>query len=280
MGREKNFPFNIVQAHRAAAVEVLRQRIALLEGRQVTLEKNRLAPEAGWNSGVAAIDALLPAGGLGAGAVHEISPVEYGDRAAALGFGLALLARRRLGGPILWCGQRQQLSEAGLPYGPGLLAAGFAPENLIVMMATRQSDVLWAIEEGLNAGAMAAVIAEVTDLDFTTSRRLGLAAQAGKTPALLLFGPGHEGATAAETRWRVAAAPSAPHPWDARAPGRPCWQAALVKCRGGQATGYQGAWRVEWDDETGDFRLAAAMAGRSAAPQPGAAGQELWQHSG
>jgi protein ImuA len=294
MGQEQIFPFTILATHRAAAVETLRQRIAALEGRQAILEKAGVAPEAGWGFGLEDVDARLPLGGLAADAVHEIAAAEYGDQAAALGFSLALLRKRQAVKPILWCCRKWQTQENGIPYGPGLMAAGLDPEKLIFVTADRPGDVLWAIEEGLCTGALGAVIGELKDLDFTASRRLALAARAGRTPALLLFGPKREGATAAQTRWRIAAAPSHPDPWDKSAPGLPRWRVTLAKCRdnqpasqlNGPLTPKNGTWTLEWDDETGkwndatdNFGLAAALADRPAAPHPDYKGQEFQYHT-
>ena len=44
--------------------------------------------------GLAALDGRLPGGGLALGVPHEIAPEAGGDEGAALGFLLALLARR------------------------------------------------------------------------------------------------------------------------------------------------------------------------------------------
>ena len=118
------------------------------------------------------------------------------------------------------------------------------------------------MEEGLRSRALAAVLAEAEGIEFTASRRLALAAAEGATPALLLrhdeLGP----ASAAQTRWRVAALPGRADPFDEGAPGLPRWRLALVRARGGRPATCE----VEWNRETGDFRMAAALADRPAAP--------------
>ena len=55
-------------------------------------------------------------------------------------------------------------------------------------------------------------------------------------------------------------------PFDAGAPGLPRWRLALVRVRGGRPATCD----VEWNRETGDFRMAAALADRPATPQAGA----------
>src|SRR5438045_6212232 len=96
--------------------------------------------------GVAAIDRVLPDGGLALGAVHEILGIDGDeeDGAAACGFIAGLLARLRMGS-VLWCLKRPDL------YGPGLLAHGLDPARLVIVTVPRDEDILWAIEEGLRA---------------------------------------------------------------------------------------------------------------------------------
>ena len=122
------------------------------------------------------------------------------------------------------------------------------------------------MEEGLRCGALAAVLAEAESIEFTVSRRLALAAVEGATPALLLrhdeLGP----TSAALTRWRVAALPGSADPFDERAPGLPRWRLALVRARGGRPA----ICDVEWNRETGGFRVAAVLADRPATPRAGA----------
>ena len=74
----------------------------------------------------------------------------------------------------------------------------------------------WAIEEALKCGAPAVVIGEIWSLkgySLAASRRLLLAARKGKTPALLVlasaYGQAERLSSAAETRFEIAAAPSA-----------------------------------------------------------------------
>jgi protein ImuA len=159
--------------------------------------------------GIAAIDGHLPGGGLATGAVHEI--VAGDDGMGATGFALALIARltrmpaRR---PWLWCGQ-------GLPpYGPGLAGFGLDPAHLIVARCASDQDVLWAMEEGLGAPALAVILGEVGALDTRAGRRLALAARLGGVTALLLRAApaGQKDATSpavAATRWRIRGLPPA-----------------------------------------------------------------------
>src|SRR5437764_14507839 len=130
---------------------------------------------------VPAIDRALPGGGLALGAVHEIlgADGDEEDGAAACGFIAGLLARLRRG-PVLWCLKRPDL------YGPGLLAHGLDPARLVIVTAPRDEDILWAIEEGLRAPGLVAVIGEIGRLPLVAGRRLQLAAERSGITAFLL----------------------------------------------------------------------------------------------
>jgi len=238
-------------------LRALRQRIrALGQGRLC----GRVLP-----FGLPAVDAVLPFGGLALGALHEVlgAGADEEDGAVAAAFAAALLARltRRHDGPVLWC-----LATGDL-YAPGLAARGLAPECLIVARCRDDSDILWAMEEGLRSAALAAVLGEIGTLAPTAGRRLQLACEAGGVTGFVLrrwrtagTAASQRGApSAAVTRWRVAAAPS-------RATGEPglglpLWRVELVRCRGGAPA----AWLMEESDATGHVALAAELAGRSAA---------------
>lgn len=269
------------QSSQPAVLDALRRRIAAIERRPLQFDDRQPADTAeaahrAWRLGVADIDDALPGGRLAADGLHDIRPQAFQDGAAAAGFALTLLTRLPSGegqtqGPVLWCQNRRCARSFGHLYGPGLVAFGLDPARLIVLQTKRDRDVLWAMEEGLNARALSLVVGELEEADFTASRRLSLAAQERRVPALLLQDHAAEAASAALTRWRVAARSSTADAWDARAPGPARWTLSLDRCRGGQP----GTWDVEWSHETYRFRLAAALADRPAQTRPAETGGTL-----
>ncbi len=160
---------------------------------------------------------------------------------------------------MLWCLPRPDL------YGPGLAVLGLDPARLVLVRAWRDAEILWAIEEGLRATGVAAVVGEVGAFPAVASRRLQLAAERSGVTAFVLrrWRDGAQAArerdlpNAAATRWRIAALPSLP----ARAEpgiGHPRWRVELLRCRGGAPA----CWEVEVADATGSLSLAATLADR------------------
>jgi protein ImuA len=210
-------------------------------------------------TGMAAIDAALPWGGLPCG-LHELASPS-GDAAAA-GFAATLIARRP--GPVLWCRSRRTGLNRGDPYGPGMAGFGLSPDRLILADADRPVDLLWAMEEGARTRGLATVVGEGVMADLTASRRLQLAAEAGRALVLLLAEEGAQPAAAtALTRWLVRAEPSLP---EAGGPGLPHWDIELRRCRGGA---WPRSWKVEWDDTALSLALVSDVPDRSLATAAG-----------
>ncbi|MBV8779343.1 MAG: damage-inducible mutagenesis protein, partial [Alphaproteobacteria bacterium] len=134
--------------------------------------------------GIAAIDRILPGGGLARGALHEIlgAGLDQEDGAAAAGFAAGIAGRlfaadslqitaKTASAVVLWAGQRGDL------YGPGLAAQGLDPARIVRVLAPRDDDILWTLEEGLRSPGIAAVVGEVGRLPMVAGRRLQLAAE-------------------------------------------------------------------------------------------------------
>ena len=215
-------------AGKAALLAELRQRVGRLEGGGDGARALAL--------GVATVDAHLPGGGLALGCLHELAGAAPGDDGAAVGFAALILAGLARGpgqgGRVLWLTRRRDL------YPPGLAALGLLSEPLIVTAVRRDREALWAMEEALRCPRLAAVLGEVDEVDLVSSRRLQLATEKLGVTGLLLRPPApRPGASAAVTRWRLAAA---------LAPGLegPRWRVELMRCRGGRP----GRWLLEQRD--------------------------------
>jgi protein ImuA len=203
-----------------AVVAALRERIRRLE--RGARHRRAVLP-----FGVRTIDEHLPEGGLALGALHEVAGGGNGaiDGAAAALLAAGIAARTK--GRVLWCVMRQDL------FAPALASAGLAPDRVIYVEAGDEKSVLACFEEGLRHGGLGAVVAEVARLSMTASRRLQLAAEVSGAIGIAIRGLPHIRGTAAVTRWRVSALPSAPLP--VPGVGRARWRLELVRCRGGES---------------------------------------------
>jgi protein ImuA len=242
---------------------MIRERTLLPELRERVrrIERPTVAIHGVLPFGVAVIDRVLPDGGLARGALHEILGAggDEEDGALAAAFAAGILGRLAGDGTVLWCLPRPDL------YGHGLAAHGLDPAHIVLVRAPRDGEILWAMEEGLRAPGIAAVVGEVGTLAAVASRRLQLAAERSGITAFLLRRWRDSGQAARErnlpnaavTRWRIAALPSQPLRGEPGV-GRPRWRVELLRCRGGESA----CWEVEEADATGHVSLAAALADR------------------
>jgi protein ImuA len=243
------------------------QRLVSLRQQVARLERGSSGAAPSFLSlGLPALHRHLPGEGLPCGALHEVMGATYGDRAAAFGFLVALMAvasAARHGAAVLVL-PRKGIADFGNPYGHGLVRMGLDPGRLLLVETRRPKDAFWAMEEALRAAAGLAVVAGVieTQPDLTMSRRLNLAAGDAGTPLLLLRPPTAAGITAALTRWRIAAAPAARDRFGAFAACR--WTITLERCRNGRP----GQWLCEWDHVAHRFHLAEILADRTLSPGP------------
>jgi len=192
--------------------------------------------------GVAPIDAAL-GGGLAQGALHELSAATALHVGAAAGFALALAAlAREPHKETLWIATDFGSLETGALYGPGLDQFGLATERLLIARVPRPIDALFAMEEALKCRALATVVAELPEApDLTATRRLSLAARNGGGVGLLLRHKVDGAPSTAATRWRVAAAPSAPD--ELGGLGLTAFSLSLTRNRRGLC----GDWTLAWD---------------------------------
>lgn len=248
------------------SLATLRERIAQIEKRPP------LVGGAALRDVSAGSDSVPQALTAPAGLLQEVFADEQRDGAAAFGFALGLarglITPRRPA--VLFLQLSHEAGEQGLPYGPGLVSFGLDPEQLVVGRLAHMNELLWAVEEAVACGAVAAVVAEVLGappaLDFTASRRLSLRAAGSGASVLLLRYTRQREASAARLRWRIAPAESQAPPFDARAPGRPRWRATLEKGRIGTHTAEAGL--ELWLDWT-EHGFAAAQHREAGARQPG-----------
>ncbi len=247
----------------ARTLDQLRAAIARLERASAS---HGMAPLA---FGVAALDDAMPQGGLTRAALHEVAGAGLDREHGALGARFAAGILARLAGPVLWVVGHGALTP---PFAPGLASVGLNPDRVVYAQA-RHDATLLVMEEGLRHRGLAGVVAEfAAPLSLTASRRLQLAAEATGVMAILLHRQYRSalseaaGATAAATRWRIAALPSGPalpHAPDVPGLAAARWRIDLTRCRGGRT----GSWIMEACDASGRLGLAAPLAHGPAAAE-------------
>ena len=225
------------------------------------------------------MDAAL-GGGLKQGTLHEIYGATAGDAAAATGFALGLAARAAAGRPLVWVRQDMVGVEAGAVYAPGLADLGIAPDSVVLVRGRDTEEVLKAGEDAARCRGLGAVLlspwGDACQLGLTASRRLMLAAAESGVTVLMLRLAATPSPSAAETRWRIASAPS--RRFDADAPGFPAFEATLLRQRGGAAGQ---SWCVEWMRDRlvpladGDRDASPLSRPVASFPAGGAAGEDL-----
>jgi protein ImuA len=200
---------------------------------------------------------------------HTLSEAfpETATDAAAIGFVLTRLPPTEA--PILWVQDRLSRKEAGRPY-----LAGIGSRRPVIMVdLSRAADVLWAMEDGLRCRSLGAVIGEIwgdpSALDFTATKRLAMRSEAADVPCWLIRRAASPDLSAARDRWRIGALPSAPHAYDAQAPGAPRWALDLFRSRRSKP----GQWVASYDRAQDRLNLAAPIRDRTLATGDGTARQ-------
>ena len=189
--------------------------------------------------GLGSVEAAFPNGIFPVGSVHELVCANAGHVAASQGFiGGLLSVLMRDGCACLWVG----LSQSVFP--PALSAFGIEPHRVIFLNLLSDKEVLWVMEEALKCTGLAAVIGEVSAMDFNKSRRLQLAVEQSHVTGFVLRNTSKKpGSTACAARWQIKPLPG--ETLDGLPGlGLPRWQVELLKVRNGQP----GKWVMEWEN--------------------------------
>ncbi len=195
------------------------------------------------NVGWGRIDNAFPNGTFPSGAVHEFLCSGSENGAASGGFIAGLIAALMQNrGACVW------ISCSRTMFPPALKNFGIDPDRVIFVDLQNERDVLWAMEEALKCGALSAVVGELQEISFSTSRRLQLAVEQSRVTGFIFRqNPRNLNTTACVSRWRITSLPSETED-GLPGLGFPRWNVELLKVRNGRP----GSWQVEW--AAGKFR--------------------------
>lgn len=223
------------------------------------LEPRRSSDQATlFSLGHGGVDGAL-GGGLALGRLHEIF-AEADEAGSCAGFAALVSLRAgkvrgERGAPLLWLRTEAAQKQAGRLHATGLGELGLDPAALLLALVPDEPALLHAAAEATRCAGLGVLLVEcwgpMRAFDLTASRRLMLAAESSGVTVLVLgiLTPLQFQPSAADTRWRVAAAPSTALEVDA--PGAPMFDLELLRRRAGPPAG---PWRVEWNRDRSSFQ--------------------------
>jgi hypothetical protein len=130
-------------------------------------------------TGHAPLDRELPGGGWPTGTLSEVlhDSVGIGEVTFLCGAMMRASEGERM---IAW------INPPYLPYAPALAQADLALDRCLVVRPANREDALWAAEQSLRSGACGAALLWLGEYnDYAVLRRLQMAAQAGRSMAVL-----------------------------------------------------------------------------------------------
>jgi cell division inhibitor SulA/protein ImuA len=139
-------------------------------------------PRPVWSTGRSALDARLPGGGWPAASLVEVLIDDTGLGEVQLFLPALVQCQRRAGGEIPWLVWSAPPHE---PYAPALAQQGIQLSRLLVVRPATAMEALWAAEQALSSGVVAAVLLWLKGTDDRWLRRLKLAAEAGGSLGVL-----------------------------------------------------------------------------------------------
>ncbi|KQN36244.1 Error-prone repair protein ImuA [Pedobacter sp. Leaf41] len=169
--------------------------------------------------------------------IHEFIAIETEDTAASVGFINALLsALMETGSPSIWISSSRNL------FPPAMQRFALKPDQIIFIDLNHQKEILWVLEEALKCENLSAVVAEISELSFSQSRRLQLVIEKSKVPAFILRNnPQQVNNTTCLARWQIKHLPSL-LPDGMPGVGHPSWSVNLLKVRNAQPASFEVAW--------------------------------------
>lgn len=216
---------------KADIIAQLKKDIVSLQGFKTTLNNTAV------DAGLGPIKNAFPESTFPIAAIHEFIANGAEDNAATSGFVAGILsALMKTSGVTIW------ISASRIIFPPALKSFGISPDKIIFIDLKKEKEILWAMEEALKCKGLSAVIGEMQELSFTTSRRLQLVVEQSQVTGFILRrNPRSLNTTACVTRWKISSL-SSELTDDMPGVGFPRWNVELLKVRNGRP----GTWQIEF----------------------------------
>jgi protein ImuA len=212
---------------KADIIAGLQKELQALQGIRPALDNNVL------NKKLGPVINAFPNQSFPLGAIHEMISTSNEEKACGYGFISAILSSlMKKKGAVVWIASAAQ-------WFPPAFDRFDVDADKIIFIQPKEKDIAWITEEALLCGTITAVVSEMKDMNFTTSRRLQLAVERSKTTGFIFrTDPKQIHATSSMARWKVSALPGRSH---GNLPGviYPSWNIELLKVRNGKPQSWQ-----------------------------------------
>lgn len=169
--------------------------------------------------------------------IHEFICESRETSAASSGFISGILSTlMKTGSPVIWISAYRKFFPAGTD-------RFSLPSSAIIFIDLKnEKELLWVTEEALKCEGLAAVVAEIPELNFAVSRRFQLVGEKSRVTALFLReNPKTLSNTTCLARWKISPLPSV-LPDGMPGVGQPSWRAELLKVRNGLGGSFEVSW--------------------------------------
>ncbi|GAA4213339.1 ImuA family protein [Pedobacter jeongneungensis] len=219
------------QAAKKQVIKGLREQIISIQGYKPTSKSCQDI------SGLELFASAFPGHSFPLQGIHEFISESREQNAASSGFISGILsALMKDGSPCIWISATRKF------FPPAAKRFSIPAASIIFIDLQNEKELLWVTEEALKCEGLAAVVSEIPDLNFATSRRFQLVIEKSKVTGLFLReNPKTLSNTTCLARWKISPLPSL-LPEGMPGVGQPSWKAELLKVRNGQG----GAFDIRW----------------------------------
>jgi len=185
------------------------------------------------------IDNSFPDHNFPVAATHEFLVDREENFSATSGFVSHIISElMKRNGICIW------IKSSANVFPPALKLFGVDPDKIVFIHVKRQKEILWVMEEALRCDGLAAVVGEISEINFNESRRFKLAVEKSRVTGFVIRNkPRNVNITACVSRWRISSV-SSESKNNLPGVGFPRWNIELLKIRNGKP----GKWKMEYSN--------------------------------